>query len=80
MGAKHQIDVFTEGFPSCQGAVGYADEPAASAHGCNVRVWNVNEAEGLARRNELGIGGAPAIAIDDEPLSCCRAAEHGIGA
>jgi hypothetical protein len=79
MGARHQIGVFTEGCTSCQGAVAYANELAASSRGYDVRIWNVNEAEGSARRKHLRISETPAVVIYDEPPACCRSAEGEAG-
>jgi len=71
MDAQHIVEVFTAGCPSCNGAVAYGHELAASSDGYRVRIWNVKHAEAHARMHRLGITEPPAIAIDGEPLICC---------
>lgn len=71
MATQHQIEVFTEGCSSCEGAIAYAHELAASTAQYELRVWDVHEAEGSARMKRVGITDLPALAIDGEPLGCC---------
>lgn len=77
MGIPHTIEVFTEGCPSCEGAVVHAHELAASSDGYEVRVCDVTQAEARARAHGLGITELPAIAIDGEPLVCCGGHPEG---
>lgn len=75
MDARHVIEVFTEGCSSCNGAIAYAHELAASARGYDVHVWNVKEDEShecSERMEQYGIQELPAIVVDGEPLPCCR--------
>ncbi len=69
------IEVFTEGCPSCEGTAIYASQLACSAHGYEVRVWNVNEGcakqECRTRMESYGIKELPAIVIDGKLLACC---------
>ena len=80
MESRHLIEVFTEGCSSCEGAIAYAHELAASSHDYEVRLWNVNEREGSARMKDLGVTELPGIAVDGEPLACCGSAGGGLGA
>jgi len=75
MAAQHQIEVFTEGCSSCEGAIAYAHELAASSSKYELRVWDVHEPEGAARMRSVGITELPAIAVDGEPLACCGPAD-----
>jgi len=80
MATQHRIEVLTKGCTSCEGAIAYAHELAASAHDYEVRVWDVSDAEGSARMKRLGITELPAIAVDGELLACCGPSEGRPGA
>lgn len=71
MDSRHRIEVFTEGCSSCEGAIAYAHELASSSTDYEVRVWDVKQADGSARMNELGLTDVPGLAVDGEPLACC---------
>ncbi len=77
MAAQHRIEVFTEGCPSCEGAIAYAHELAASSGEYELRVWDVHETEGSARMTHLCMTDLPAIAVDGEPLACCGPKDGG---
>ena len=76
MDQERIIEVFTEGCLACEGMVAHANELACSAHGYEVRVWNVDKGcatgECKTRMEAYGIKELPAIVIDGKLLVCCR--------
>ena len=65
------IDVFTAPCPLCDDALGLVERVAAPDD--VVHVHPVSSPEGAAEAARLGVRAVPAVAVDGELASCCRA-------
>ena len=70
--AARIVEVFTAGCPACDPVVDLAQRIACDD--CDVRIVDMNDADGAARADELGIQRVPAVAVDGTLAACCRSA------
>lgn len=77
MATQYRIEVFTEGCPSCEGAIAYGHELASSSTDYEVRVWDVTREDGERRMREVGLAEVPGLAVEGEPLACCAESDGG---
>lgn len=59
---KRQVEIFTANCPLCDETVKLVNELACSS--CQVSVYDLREPADLAKAEQYGVNGVPAIAID----------------
>lgn len=69
MADKRKIEIFSAGCALCEETVELVNRMACS--NCEVIILDMNEADGVARAQELGVRSLPAVAVNGVLASCC---------
>lgn len=69
MTAKRKIEVFSAGCGLCEDTIEMVQNAACSS--CEVTIFDMKDAETMARTKELGVQSVPAVAINGVLASCC---------
>ena len=71
MTAKRKVEVFSAGCPACQDAIKLVNR--LSCGSCDVSVLDMNDVNVAKRARDLGVRSVPAVAINGQLASCCKA-------
>ncbi len=69
MADKRKVEIFSAGCGLCKETIELVNEMACSH--CDVIILDMNDADTLARANDLGVKSVPAVAVNGVLAACC---------
>jgi glutaredoxin 3 len=67
--AKHTIEIFSAGCPTCQETIDMVKQIAGSDH--QVQIQDMQNGDTAARAKRLGVRSLPAVLVDGKLAGCC---------